>query len=99
MTLKSESAIVASAEDMIAVDSTLCPSPQLLVLGSWVGERRLFHLDLFLNASRMALPQDPSTDPKYRCRYADDTIDVASTNLTLRANHSMEISVTEVPPL
>ena len=45
------------------------PSPQLLVLGSWVGERRLFHLYLFLTASRMALPQDPSTDPKCLHRY------------------------------
>ena len=33
---------------------------QLLELGSWVGVRRLFHLSLFLTASRMALPQDPS---------------------------------------
>ena len=35
-----------------------------LVLGSWVGVRRLFHRSLFLTASRLALPQDPSTDPK-----------------------------------
>ena len=33
------------------------------VLGSWVGVRRLFHHSLFLTASRMVLPQDPSTDP------------------------------------
>ena len=33
------------------------------VLGSWVGVRRLFHLSLFLTASRMVLPQDPCTDP------------------------------------
>ena len=33
------------------------------VLGSWVGVRRLFHLSLFLTASRMVLTQDPSTDP------------------------------------
>ena len=32
------------------------------VLGSWVGVRRIFHLSLFLTASRMVLPQDPSTD-------------------------------------
>ena len=32
------------------------------VLGSWVGVRRPFHLSLFLTASRMVLPQDPSTD-------------------------------------
>ena len=31
------------------------------VLGSWVGARRLSHLSLFLTASRMVLPQDPST--------------------------------------
>ena len=41
----------------------LPPSPQLLVLGSWVGARRLFQLSLFLAAPRMALPQDPGTDP------------------------------------
>ena len=34
------------------------------VPGSWVGVRRPFHLSLFLTASRMVLPQDPSTDPK-----------------------------------
>ena len=39
-------------------------SPQLLVLGYWVGVRHLFHLSLFLTASRMDLPQGPSTDPK-----------------------------------
>ena len=37
-----------------------------LVLGSWVGVRRLLHLSLFLAASRMGLPQDPSTDPVAR---------------------------------
>ena len=34
------------------------------VLGSWVGARHPFQLSLFLISSRMALPQDPSTDPK-----------------------------------
>ena len=34
------------------------------VLGYWVGVRRPFHLSLFLTASRVALSQDPSTDPK-----------------------------------
>ena len=29
----------------------------LLVLGSWVGARRAFHLSLFLTAPRMALPK------------------------------------------
>ena len=33
----------------------------LLVLGSWVGARRLFHLSLFLTASRMDLIQYPRT--------------------------------------
>ena len=33
------------------------------VLGSWVGVWRLFSHFLFLTAPRMALPQDPSTDP------------------------------------
>ena len=33
------------------------------VLGSWVGVRNVFHLSLFLSASRIVLPQDPSTDP------------------------------------
>ena len=33
----------------------------LLVLGSWVGVWRLFHHSLFLSASRVVLPQDPST--------------------------------------
>ena len=32
------------------------------VPGSWAGVRRLFNLSLFLTASRMVLPQDPSTD-------------------------------------
>ena len=32
-----------------------------LVLGSWVGARRPFHLSVFLTAPRMVLPQDPST--------------------------------------
>ena len=31
------------------------------VLGSWVGVRRPFHLSSFLTASRVVLPQDPST--------------------------------------
>ena len=31
------------------------------VLGSWVGERSLFHLSVFLTASRTVLPQGPST--------------------------------------
>ena len=35
---------------------------RLLVLGSWVGARRPFHLSLLLPASRMVLPQDPSTE-------------------------------------
>ena len=33
----------------------------VVVLGSWVGVRRILHLSLLLTASRMALPQDPST--------------------------------------
>ena len=33
-----------------------------LILGSWVGARRPFHLSVFLAAPRMVLPQDPSTD-------------------------------------
>ena len=33
-----------------------------LVLGSWAGARRPFHLSLFLAAPRMVLFQDPSTD-------------------------------------
>ena len=33
----------------------------LLVLGSWVGVRRLFHLSLLLTAPRVVLPQDPRT--------------------------------------
>ena len=36
-----------------------------VVLGSWVGVRHLFHLSLFLAASRMVLTQDPSTDPNW----------------------------------
>ena len=36
------------------------------VLGSWVGARRLLHLFVFLTASRMFLPQDPSTGTGYR---------------------------------
>ena len=32
------------------------------VLGSWVGARRPFQLSVFLTASRMVLPQDPSTN-------------------------------------
>ena len=36
-----------------------------LVLGSWVGIWRPFHLSLFLTAPRMALPQDPSTKEKH----------------------------------
>ena len=32
------------------------------VLGSWVGARNLFHLSLYIISSRMALPQDPSTE-------------------------------------
>ena len=41
-----------------------CP---LLVLGSWVGVRRPFHLSCFLTTSRMVLPQDPSTtSPQHR---------------------------------
>ena len=43
----------------------LLPRPaaggRLLVLGPWVGVWRPFQLSLFLTASRMALPQDPST--------------------------------------
>ena len=34
----------------------------VLVLGSWEGVRRRVHFSLFLAASRMALPQDPSTN-------------------------------------
>ena len=36
------------------------------VLGSWVDVRHLFHLSVFLTASRMVLTQDPSTDPTTR---------------------------------
>ena len=36
-------------------------SPALIVLGSWVGARRPFHLSLFLTAPRMALTQSPRT--------------------------------------
>ena len=34
----------------------------LLVLGYWVGVWRLFHHSLFPSASRVVLPQDPSTE-------------------------------------
>ena len=56
----------AAASDNSAAAS--CSSPAcrprtrvLLVLGSWVGARRPFHLSLLLTVSRMVLPQDPST--------------------------------------
>ena len=52
------------------------PTPS--VLGYWVGVRRLFHIDIFLTASRMVLPQDPSTEKRTggtcdapACREAD----------------------------
>ena len=38
------------------------PDSRRLVLGSWVGAGRHFHLSLFPSASRMVLPQDPSTN-------------------------------------
>ena len=36
------------------------------VRGSWVGVRRLFHRSLFLTASRVVLPQGPSTTRESR---------------------------------
>ena len=52
----------ASRKGSAAARPTLSPHPSLLVLRSWVGVRRPFHLSVFLTASRMVLLQDPSTD-------------------------------------
>ena len=44
-------------------------SELVLLIGSWVGVRRLFHFFIFLTASRMVLPQDPSTgNTRKTCR-------------------------------
>ena len=47
---------------------------QVSTLGSWVGVRRLFHLYLFLTASRMVLPQDPRSTNASRRRSRGITI-------------------------
>ena len=57
----SPSPLLHPATQKAAPEHGATSSPQLLILGSWAGVRRLFHLPVFLTASRMALPQDPGT--------------------------------------
>ena len=61
------------------------------VLGSWVGARRLSpRLSLFLSASRMVLPQDPSTDsPRWRRHVVDGHVRCALVILEGRAGQSL----------
>ena len=48
----------------LSVDPDLQIGQTRRVLGSWAGVQRPFHLSLFLTASRMVLPQDPSTSTR-----------------------------------